>query len=540
MDISTPALDGSRADDLERVLKHLTTQLVDYVRTTDDGSRSVGVHTDPVALVQKMDIGLPDKGTGADGLFQSVDTILNNSVNTWHPGFLDKLYASTNPVGVAGDLILSILNTNSHVFTVSPALTVIEKKTAKAYAHVVGLRGPRAGGLTFPGGSYSNSTSLNIARGILFPNLRKTGFSNTTVKLALFSSNHAHYSVEKAAIFCGLGSDSLYKVAVDPKSGKMDVDDLKCQIAAARADGRTPFYISATAGTTVYGSFDDLTAIGAVARENNCWFHVDGSWGANVAFSSTHRVKLAGIDQADSVTVNPHKMLGVPCTCSFLLLADETHFQRANSLDAPYLFHSSGSSATSASSSQVNLSSAANGSMTNGGGSHHNDLRAKAVTGSLNEAVDIPADDLFFDLADGTMGCGRRADALKLYLGWNWYGTEGYGQRVDHAFAVTEYLARKIKASPNFVLVSELPPPCLQTCFFYAPNGELSEDSDINSSRTHAIVSELFRRSLFLVDYAPDGTGRGDFFRVVINSPNVTSHTVDALLSQVELIGSQL
>lgn len=552
-DLLTPPLDAKRADELEAVLEHLTKQVVQYVRDTDSGARSVGVHVDPLSLVKKMNISLPEEGTGAEGLYKSVETILDNSVNTWHPGFLDKLYASTNPVGVASDLILSILNTNSHVFTVSPALTVIEKKTAKAYANLIGLTGPRAGGLTFPGGSYSNSTSLNIARGVMFPEIRKVGFNSRGPKLAIFASAHAHYSVEKAAIFCGLGSDALYKVNIDVKTGRMDVADLESKILKAKADGRVPFYISATAGTTVYGSYDDLVGISALGREHGCWLHVDGSWGANVAFSETHRAKIRGIENADSVTVNPHKMLGVPCTCSFLLLADESLFQRANSLDAPYLFHSN-STTPSLSCSPSRNSSDVDLTKSNG----DSDLRAQAAAGSLKETnangclsngtngSNPPGDirgideNLFFDLADGTMGCGRRADALKLYMGWNWYGTKGYGKRVDHAFAVTEYFARKINDSPNFVLVSELPPPCLQTCFFYAPNKKLSDNKEENSAVTHGIVGELFRRSLFLVDYAPDGEGRGDFFRVVINSPNVTSKTVDALLTQIEEIGQQL
>jgi glutamate decarboxylase len=460
-------LESDRVCELENVLTRLTQQLVSYVQIADGPEGKVGNYSEATELARNLPIELPGEGQGIEGFFQNVDTLLNNSVVTWHQGFLDKLYASTNPVGVASDMLLSILNTNSHVYTVSPALTIIEKKTAREYAKIIGFKGPRAGGLTFPGGSYSNSTSVTVARSILYPNTKLHG---NTHKFALFASTHCHYSVEKAAIFCGFGSESLFVVDIN-NDGTMNVADLQVKIELAKSTGYTPLYVNATAGTTVYGSFDDFNAIADVTEKQEMWFHIDGSWGGNVAFSDKYRYKLAGADRANSFTVNPHKMLGVPCTCSFLLVPDESILQQANSLQAPYLFHNS-------------------------------------VSGEEN-----------FDLADGTMGCGRRADALKLYLGWNWYGKSGYGQRIEHAFEITKYLATKVRDTKGFLLVSEYPPPCLQTCFYYCCDGKLSEDGAVNSKTTRRIVQELFRRSKFLVDYAPHENGSGEFFRVVVNSP---------------------
>ena len=364
---------------------------------------------------------------------------------------------------------LSILNTNSHVFTVSPALTIIENKTSHEYAKKFGFTGKYSGGYTFPGGSYSNSTSLTVARSILYPDTKLTG--NDGHKFAIFTSSHAHYSVEKAAIFCGIGSESVFKVQVSV-DGRMIAADLEQQIECAKSEGYTPLYVNATAGTTVYGSFDDFNAIADVAEKHKIWLHIDGSWGGNVVFSDKQRLKLKGAERANSLTVNPHKMLGVPTTCSFLLVPDKRVLQTANSLKAPYLFHNSS-----------------------------------------------PDDEDLYDLADATMGCGRRPDALKLYLSWHWYGSSGFAQRIDHSFAVTEYLARSVKDQINFVLVSEFPPPCLQTCFFYAPGGKLSKNQDENSRITRHIVSELHRRKKFLIDFAPDSQDQGEFFRVVVNSP---------------------
>jgi glutamate/tyrosine decarboxylase-like PLP-dependent enzyme len=103
------------------------------------GPRSVLVeHHPPQKLTSLLDVSLPDEGTGKDGLLQAVQKVLQYSVNTWDQGFLDKLYAATTPVGLAADLLLSALNSNLHVYQVSPALTLIEKQTTRKMAELYG------------------------------------------------------------------------------------------------------------------------------------------------------------------------------------------------------------------------------------------------------------------------------------------------------------------------------------------------------------------------------------------------------------------
>lgn len=333
-----------------------------------------------------------------------------------------------------------------------------------------GFSSPYSGGLTFPGGSYSNSTSLTTARSKLYPETKRYG--NGSHKFVIFASSHAHYSIEKAAIFCGFGSDAVIRVSVT-KDGRMIPEDLEKKIIQAKENGFTPLYVNATAGTTVYGTFDDFNAIADIAEKYGLWFHIDGSWGGNIAFSEKYRYKLSGSERANSITVNPHKALGVPATCSFLLFPDQRVLQEANSLQAPYLFHN-------------NFSSEEN-----------------------------------YDLADGTMGCGRRPDAVKLYLGWRWFGTQGYRDRIDYAISLSKYLAEQVLSKNELVLVSEFPPPFLQICFYYAPNGVLSEIPNENTNATRFIAKRLHETGKFLVDYAPEHgkDSRGEFFRVVVNSP---------------------
>lgn len=488
----TSNLEVDRVAELDDLLRVIHPKIVDYVAQADPNSKayrsdSLGSYHEPLFLKNVFtgdetifQSGLKDNH---QELFSHIDNVLKYSVNTWNPGFLDKLYASTNPIGVVSDIILSVLNTNSHVYTVSPVLSVLENYIGRKYAKLYFPNEETCGGLTFSGGSWSNITALHIARSLKFP---ETKLEGNTKKFAIYSSKHCHYSVEKAAILLGMGTRSVFKVDIKA-DGTIDTEDLERVIVKSVADGYTPLFINATAGTTVFGLFDDLEAIGAIAKKHDIWFHVDGSWGGNIVFSEIHKTKLAGCERADSITTNPHKMLGTPTTCSFLLLPDVRNFQTANSLDAPYLFH-----------------------------------------GRENDEENL-------DLADGTMGCGRRADAFKFYLTWLYYGYSGLQNRVDHAFRIVDDFVRKIQKTPGFELVVAAP-KCLQVCFYYKLDG------DKNLTEITRFVSrELHRRGKYLVDFSPNptGEGKGEFFRVVFNSPILSDAVVDDLIASIVAIGAE-
>lgn len=421
--------------------------------------------------------------------------ILAHSVNTWDQGFLDKLYSSPAPVGLAAELLLAALNTNVHVYSVAPALTVVETLTARALAGLFGFQGPRAGGVTIAGGSASNLTSLVVARNTLHPETKTGG--NSGKQFVVFTSEHGHYSVDKAAGVVGLGTDAVVLVPVDAR-GRMDAAQLAALVRKARAEGKTPLYVNATAGTTVLGSYDPFEEIAAVCKREGIWMHVDASWGGSAVFSAAQRAtKLRGVHLADSVTVNPHKMMNVPVTCSFLLAPDLRVLHAANRIDAPYLFH---------------------------GGD------------------DDGQDDQVWDLADLTLQCGRRGDALKLALSWVYYGPAGFARQVDHAFETAALLATELQARPAFTLVSENPPPCLQVCFYH----QYSAVEQENTKRTVEMVKRLRGRG-FMVDYASfhdsrskeDGAFKGSFFRVVVNI-QTRKETVIGLVTALEEVGKEI
>ncbi|KAJ6115893.1 hypothetical protein N7523_006310 [Penicillium sp. IBT 18751x] len=525
---STPP--SSRADEVQSLLKAVEDLLIPFIRSAEETvpqTNGVNGHAKhagstlveykkPEELRDILQLEIPEQGRQQEGLIEVLQKVLKYSVNTWHQGFMDKLYASTNAPGVAAELILATLNTNVHVYQVSPALTVIEKYTGQRLANMFGLNGPRAGGISVQGGSASNTTSIVIARNNLYPKTKTDG--NGDYKFVLFTSAHGHYSVEKAAQMLGFGSNATWAVPID-KQGRMIPSELEKLVQKAQSEGRTPFYVNATAGTTVLGSFDPFEEISAICQKYNMWFHIDGSWGGSFVFSRQQKHKLAGAEKANSIAINPHKMIGVPVTCSYLLAADMRQFHRANTLPAGYLFH--------------------------------NEDTAAAEDGNASE-LEVESPEVW-DLADLTLQCGRRADSLKLFLGWTYYGTEGYEQQIDNACTIAAHLATLVENNPNFILISENPPPCLQVCFYYAPGkeyvyprGVVSNDaleaqraknnSQVTAQITHAIVSKGF-----MIDFAPpscdkDAVGNGKFFRCVVNV-STSKETVESLVSCIEEVG---
>ncbi|KIE02698.1 Pyridoxal phosphate-dependent decarboxylase, partial [Metarhizium majus ARSEF 297] len=334
---STPEKTLRRAEETDDLINAVKSLIIPYIRAADEAAhtkasgrpqrdsngcpRNALVEPySPSELVERLGFSLPqDKGQGKDGLMTTIQDVLRYSVNTWDQGFLDKLTASTNAVGVASELVLAALNTNVHVFRVSPSLTVVEKVTARTLASYFGFEGPHAGGITCQGGSASNLTSLVTARGVLYPDTKLLGCQGH--RFAIFTSAQGHFSVEKAAVTCGMGASSVVCVPVD-KAGRMMPAALRSLVLDSQTQGRTPLYVNATAGTTVLGAYDPLREIRAVCDEFGMWLHVDGSWGGSVCFSAKQRHKLDGAELADSIAINPQKMLNVPMTCSFLLTGD--------------------------------------------------------------------------------------------------------------------------------------------------------------------------------------------------------------------------
>uniref|UniRef100_A0A4W2HS86 Cysteine sulfinic acid decarboxylase n=1 Tax=Bos indicus x Bos taurus TaxID=30522 RepID=A0A4W2HS86_BOBOX len=348
---------------------------------------------------------------------------------------------------------------------------------------------------SFPvtGGSISNMYAVNLARYQRYPDCKQRGL-RALPPLALFTSKECHYSIKKGAAFLGLGTDSVRVVKADER-GKMIPEDLERQISLAKAEGAVPFLVSATSGTTVLGAFDPLEAIADVCQHHGLWLHVDAAWGGSVLLSQTHRHLLAGIQRADSVAWNPHKLLSTGLQCSALLLRDTSNLlKRCHGSQASYLFQQ----------------------------------------------------DKFYDVAldtgDKVVQCGRRVDCLKLWLMWKAQGEQGLQRRVDQAFALARYLVEELKKREGFELVME--PEFVNVCFWFVPPSlrgkKGSPDYSERLSKVAPILKErMVRKGSMMIGYQPHGT-RSNFFRMVVANPALTRADMDFLLNELERLGQDL
>ncbi|KAF2658055.1 glutamate decarboxylase 1 [Lophiostoma macrostomum CBS 122681] len=523
-----------RAGEAQSLLNAIQDLIIPFIRTADEdastkhtghglaipggGPRTaLAEQHKPQKLNSLLDLKVPEDGGGKEGLVELVEKVLKYSVNTWDQGFMDKLYGSTDAVGLVSELLLAALNTNAHVYNVSPVLTLIERHVTSYLSNLFFSHSssplPHAGGISQPGGSASNATATTIARNTLHPTTKTEGLGNR--KFTLFTSAHGHYSLEKAAQIQGLGSRNVISVPVDD-AGKMIPAELDQLIKASKSRGETPFFVNATAGTTVLGSFDPFTDIAAVCKAHNLWLHIDGSWGGSVIFNRQYaKSRLAGAEFADSITISPHKMLGVPMTCSFLLGRDLRQFKDSMTLSAGYLFHSDDADEDG------------------DGASKQKDQTEHNANGAQKQEDEATA---YFDLADLTPQCGRRADSLKFFLALSYHGSSHFSSFVQSGFDAANHLLSLLKASPHFVVISPEPLPCFQVCFYFAREGKLAETQKEVSKVTETISKRLVQRG-FMVDYAPGD--RGKFLRAVVHGETRVG-SVEGLVKAVEGVAEEL
>ena len=236
-----------------------------------------------------------------------LEKIIKYSVKTNHPYFLNQLFAGSDKYCSLGELVVSILNTSMYTYEVAPVFntmeTIIFNEVKKLFKFKEGVC------FMYPGGSLSNITALQMCL-YKYDNKIKMNGIYSQKKFKIFISKDAHYSWTKGCIFLGLGSNSVIKV--NTINGQMDIKDLENKIINTLRNNNIPLMIIGTAGTTVFGLFDNILEISCIANKYNTWFHIDGALGGSLIFSKKYSYLLDGIDKVNSLTWNPHKMLNVP------------------------------------------------------------------------------------------------------------------------------------------------------------------------------------------------------------------------------------
>jgi L-2,4-diaminobutyrate decarboxylase len=386
----------------------------DYLRTGD--GRDSPPPPDLREVFAEFDEPAPARGRPLDEVLDDVRRrVLPNALWLQDPMHMGHQLSVPLPAAIWAEPLIAALNPSHAVAELSPVTTTIERRVVRWLADLARL-GPDAGGTFAIGATEATFSGLAAARAKALPHAWAEGVRGG--EAVVFCSEHAHYSVARAVAQLGIGANNVVRVPSDERRA-IDPEALERLLAA---ETRTVVAVVATAGSTAVGAFDDLDAIGQICAARGVWLHVDGAHGASALLSPTHRHRLAGVERVRSLAWDPHKMMLMPLAASALLMADEGDLDAAFAQSAPYLFH---------------------------------DRAARPV-----------------DQGVRSFQCSRRADALKVWIAWQRYGTEGFAAVYDHLCATTHAIWERVCEHPSFEPLHE--PECNILCFRHIGDDDLN------------------------------------------------------------------
>lgn len=319
-------------------LEHAGGLLTDFLRTYERCAPAGRVfpEIDRAALDALLRRGFPEEGVGVDGLFEEIRTeVVPNSTAIAHPRYLAYVLPPANGIAPLAEAVAAALNQNCNIWQLAPAASVIERKVVSWLAGLFDYPAG-AGGVLTSGGSMATEAALTVALNDRRPEFRRTGLQGGRPPLVVYTSEEAHRSVEKDAVILGLGQDNVRKLPVDA-AFQMRPEALAAAVEEDRRAGKEPFCVVATAGTVNTGSIDPVEEIADFCRREGLWLHVDGAYGALFVLSGRVRERLLPCGRADSITLDPHKLLFAPLEAGCVLVRDREKLRRAFHFPSPYL-----------------------------------------------------------------------------------------------------------------------------------------------------------------------------------------------------------
>ncbi len=457
---------GANADAIQDLTEDVLNQLLEQLETANDRSPLPDVSTVPTGTI-------PDSPRSETDLLNDLETIVAGSMNPAHPGYIGHMDTMPTTVSVLGDLVASAVNNNMLSVEMSPIFSELEVQLTETIASEFGL-GPNAGGILASGGSLANLHALSVARNQAF-DVHDSGLAGLEGEPVLFASDVAHTSLQKAAMLLGLGTDAITAVETDANS-RMKPSELNQAIEQAERDGRMPFCVVATAGTTTTGNIDPLPAVRDVVDDHDLWLHVDAAYGGALIFSEPERDRLDGVEEANSVTFNPQKWCYVAKTCAMTLFADLDVLQEDFRIGAPYM----------------------------------------------------RGDDAIPNLGELSIQGTRRAAVLKLWLTFQHLGREGLGQLIDESYRLTAVIRDRVANRDALELASE--PELNIVCFRATPDWCLPAERDALNGR---LQRHLLSKQDIFVSLPTYRDTR--WLRVVLLNPFTDKMTLDRLFDGIDL-----
>ncbi len=387
----------------------------------------------PGAVERLFDEPLPQEGEPLDEVLSEVEEkVLPYCTHVGHPGYMGLITPSPTPAGVLGDLVAAALNQNLGAYSIGPSAVSLERRVVRWLCDLAGYGASSDGHLT-SGGMMANFVGMKLARDRVSGNAAQ--HEGVLGPCAVYTSEERHVSVDKAVDAVGIGRDQLRALPTD-EAFRLRLDALEDAIAADKRNGVRPIAVVALGGTTNTGSVDALPAIRAICDREGMWMHVDAAYGGGMLLSHEHPGALAGLEHADSVTIDPHKWFYAPLDAGAILVREGAQLTRSFGMKPAYLkdeFDTSGE-------------------------------RYQYYVHSFEQS--------------------RRFRGLKVWMSFKRYGAREIGRWVDRNVALAVRLHELAEQSPDFRSAT---PPCMSgVCLRYEPE-ELDEE---RSARLHVRVAQ--------------------------------------------------
>jgi aromatic-L-amino-acid/L-tryptophan decarboxylase len=418
--------------------RQLGYRLIDHIdRYFDSLSNRAVQLPEPERTFGELRDSLPQLGENAA---QVLDDVCREMIDKGFHVPSANYFGLMNPtpayIAVLAEALVAALNPQLATLARSQLASKIEQESVRWIGERVGWKGPFGGTFT-SGGNEANFSALALSLTSKFPRVMDEGLQSVNGAPIIYASSEAHHSLDKSAGLLGLGRKAVRRIGVSRRI-QINVDELDATIREDKAAGRLPFCVVATAGTTNSGAIDDLPVVAEVCRSHQLWMHVDGAYGAAAIFSDKHRDLVRGIEQADSITVDPHKWLAMPFAAGVVLTSRPELLKTAFGVTTPYM-------------PKVN--------------------------------TPLPPD----NFAISTQWT-RRMNSLKLWLTLRIHGRQDYEEHIDRQIQLARWFAEQIRASANFELFAE---PMLPIFNLHLKNSPSEEER--SAAQHQALVDEVTR-----------------------------------------------
>ncbi|QDU81798.1 L-2,4-diaminobutyrate decarboxylase [Polystyrenella longa] len=418
---------------------------------------------------------------------QLLQASLDHGQNLHHPRYIGHQVPASVPLAGLFDAMGAVTNQVMAIYEMGPWATAVEGALVQEIGQRLGFATNSFSGLVTHGGSLANLTALLTARNVMLENSWTSGMHSRTDSPVIVTHEAAHYGIARAAGILGIGTDHILKAGLDSRH-RLDPVQLDQLLTELQSAGKTAMAVTACSCATPVGAFDPLEEIAEVCQRHQVWMHVDAAHGGAAMFSDRHRHLLKGIELADSVICDAHKMMFVPALCAFVFYRNRDHRFQAFQQSAPYLFDPS-------------------------------------APGMAE-----------IDSGMRTVECTKRAAAMGLWGLWSLLGEQILSDMVDVTFELGQVFHRKLTDAPDFEVLHQ--PECNIVAFRYLPEEIRSSPQADKSAFQRKLRHRLIESGQFYIVQAEiDGCAA---LRVAIMNPTTTPGDLDDLLDALRVLGREL